>query len=526
MIRNAIVAALVFVVPMSGTAQDHSHPQSNATERLGTAHFATSCNPAVGAKFDRAITLLHSFEFGAAITGFNEVLAADSTCAMAHWGIALSRWSNPMAAGNRTASQLNQGKIAADAALRLSDRVTDRERGYIKAVGQLYADYDQVDQKTRTVAYERAMNELAATQPADTEATIFHAISLVASASPTDKTYPNQRKAGGILEALWLKQPNHPGLAHYIIHSYDYPPLAPKAAAAARRYAEIAPSAAHALHMPSHTFTRIGMWKQSVDMNRRSVDAALRTSSMAEALHALDYAEYAYLQMRNDSAARSIVGRLPSIAARFDVNAITGAAPGSAGVFALAAIPARYALERDAWKEAAALEPATSAFPWTEAMTYFARSIGASRTGDAAKAREAIDSLRSINQRLSAKGESYWAEQIAIQHLAARAWLDLAERRQDSALAQMREAATREDATEKNAVTPGPLAPARELLGDMLMELHRPAEALTEYRAALAKEPNRYRATFGAMRAAAAAGDRKAELEYRAKLKTLTARAM
>ena len=527
MTRNVIVAALVFVAPLSGAAQGHTHPQSAATERLGTAHFATSCNPAVSAKFDRAITLLHSFEFGAAITGFNDVLAADSTCAMAHWGIAMSRWSNPMATGSRSASQLKQGKIAADAALRLSDRVTERERGYIRAVGQLYSDHESASQQARTAAYERAMGELAASQPADTEATILHAISLVASASPTDKTYANQRKAGGILEALWIQQPNHPGLAHYIIHSYDYPALAPQASAAARRYAEIAPSAAHALHMPSHTFTRIGLWKQSVETNRRSVEAALRTSSMAEALHASDYAAYAYLQMRNDSAARRILNQLPSIAARFDVNAITGAAPGFAGVFALAAIPARYALERDAWKEAAALKPSPSDFPYTDAMTYFARSIGASRTGDAAKAREAIDSLKSINQRLTAaKEEPYWAEQVAIQHLAASAWLDLAEGRQDSALAHMREAANREDAIEKSAVSPGPLAPAREMLGDMLMELKRPGEALTEYRATLAKEPNRYRATSGAMRAAAASGDRKAESEYRAKLKTLTARAM
>ena len=525
MTRNVIVAALVFVAPLSTTAQVHTHPQANASERLGTAHFATSCSPAVSVKFDRAITLLHSFEFGAAISGFNEVLAADSTCAMAHWGIAMSRWSNPMAAGNRSANQLKQGKTAADAALRLSDRVTEREREYIAAVGRLYADYDRVDQKTRTAAYERAMSELATRQAADTEATIFHAISLVAAASPTDKTYANQRKAGGMLEALWLKQPNHPGLAHYIIHSYDYPALAPQAAAAARRYAEIAPSAAHALHMPSHTFTRVGLWKQSVDMNRRSADVAMRTGSIAEALHAADYAEYAYLQMRNDSAAKQIVDELPSMVARFDVNAITGAAPGSAGVFAIAAIPARYALEREAWKEAAALQPTASGFPWTEAMTYFARSIGASRTGDAVKAREAIDSLRSIEQRLTGT-EPYWAEQVAIQRLGAQAWLDLTERRPDSALARMREASVREDATDKNAVTPGPLAPARELLGDMLMEMNRPAEALAEYRATLAKEPNRYRATSGAMRAAAASGDRKAEADYRAKLKTLTARAM
>jgi hypothetical protein len=335
------------------------------------------------------------------------------------------------------------------------------------------------------------MNELAMRQPADTEAMIFYAISLTASAPPTDKTYANQLKAGAILEPLWAKQPNHPGLAHYIIHTYDYPALADKARAAAERYAVIAPSAAHALHMPSHTFTRVGMWQESVDANTRSIQVALSTGSIAEALHASDYAMYANLQMGKDSDAKAVLDGLPVLAARFDQNAITGAAPGSAGVFALAAIPARWVLERSAWTEAAALEPKASAYPYTEAMTYFARALGASHTGDLPKAKAAIDSLASIQQRLSAKGESYWAEQVAIQHLEAQAWLDLAEHRENDALMHMREATTREDATEKSAVTPGPLAPARELLGDMLMELHRPAEAVVEYRATLQKEPNR-----------------------------------
>jgi len=341
------------------------------------------------------------------------------------------------------------------------------------------------------------MNELAIQQPADTEAMIFYAISLTASAPPTDKTYANQLKAGAILESLWAKQPNHPGIAHYIIHTYDYPALADKARAAAERYASIAPSAAHALHMPSHTFTRVGMWQESVDANNRSMKAALSTGSIAEALHAADYAMYADLQMGKESDAKAVLDGLPALAARFDVNAITGAAPGSAGVFALAAIPARWVLERTAWAEAAALEPKASAYPYTEAMTYFARALGASHTGDLPKAKASIDSLASIQQRLSAKGESYWAEQVAIQRIASQAWLDLAEHRESDALMHMREATTREDATEKSAVTPGPLAPARELLGDMLIELNRPAEAVLEYRATLKKEPNRRHALRG-----------------------------
>jgi hypothetical protein len=487
---SAAVAVFLTLPAFAAYAQEHAHTDASA-EKLGTVHFATSCSPSVAPQFNRAVALLHSFEFGASIRAFNDVLAADSTCAMADWGIALSRWSNPMAPGNRSAAQLQQGQQAVDAAKRLSAHASERERGYIHAVSRLYDDFEHKDQRTRVVAYERAMNELAMQQPADTEAMIFYAISLTASASPTDKTYANQLKAGAILEPLWAKQPNHPGLAHYIIHTYDYPALADKARAAAQRYASIAPSAAHALHMPSHTFTRVGMWEESVDANNRSMKVALSTGSIAEALHAADYDMYAYLQLGKDSDAKAILDGLPAFAARFDPNVITGAAPGSAGVFALAAIPARWALERSAWTEAAALEPKASAYPYTEAMTYFARALGASHTGDLPKAKAAVDSLASIQQRLSAKGEGYWAEQVAIQNLAARAWLDLAEHRETDAVARMREAVAREDATEKSAVTPGPLAPAHELLGDMLMVLNRPAEANAEYRATLKKEPNR-----------------------------------
>jgi hypothetical protein len=484
----ATAALLTLGAPMAH-AQDHTHPA--APERLGTVRFETTCSPRVAPQFERAVALLHSFEFGASIRAFNDVLAADSTCAMAHWGIAISQWGNPMAAGNRSPELLQRGKQASDAAARLAARASERERGYISAVGQLFDDFERKDQRTRIAAYERAMSDLATRYPADTEAAIFHALALTATAAPTDKTYANQLKAGSILESLWTRQPDHPGLAHYIIHSYDYPALAGKAREAARRYARIAPSAAHALHMPSHTFTRVGMWEESINTNNRSMEVALSTNSIAEALHAADYAVYGYLQMGKDAEAKAILDRLPTLAAKFDPKAVTGAAPGSAGVFALAAIPARWVMERRAWTEAAALEPKASDFPYTEAMTYFARALGASRTGDLPRARAAIDSLSAIQQRLVAKNEAYWAEQVAIQHLAARAWLDLAERRETDALARMREAVAREDATEKSAVTPGPLAPARELLGDMLMELGRSAEAMTEYRASLQKEPGR-----------------------------------
>jgi hypothetical protein len=519
LIRIATTACSIVLIATNAAAQEH--PSSHSAGQLGSVHFATSCSPSVAPTFDRAVALLHSFEFGAAIRGFQDVIASDSSCAIAWWGIAVSRWTNPMTPNIRPPALLARGLEAVKAASRAS-HATDRERGYIAAVSQLYTDYQARDQRTRVVAYEKAMEGVSAKFPADTEAKIFYAISLVASAPPTDKTYANQLKAGAILEKLFAAKPDHPGLAHYIIHSYDVPALAGRAANAAERYANIAPAAAHALHMPSHTFTRVGMWNESVKTNLRSREVALRDSSIAEALHASDYAVYAYLQMRRDSAAREILRGLPSLAARFDPTIVSGAAPGSAGVFALAAIPARYAMERRAWAEAAALQPTTSAFPYTEALMHFARALGAAHTGDSVKARASIDSLEAFRARLAASGEVYWSEQVAIQRLGAMAWLDLARGKPDDALAKMREAATREDATEKSAVTPGPLAPAHELLGDMLLDLKRPADALAEYRASLTREPNRYRSLYGASRAAAAAGDRSAEAKYTRDLALLT----
>jgi hypothetical protein len=484
--------AIAFVVAAPAlAAQAPSHAHSARRDTLGAVHFANSCSPTVSAQFDRAVALLHSFEFAASSRAFNAVLEADPNCAMAHWGLAVNRWTNPMSLNIRPPAQLLQGRQAADAGARLGANATEREREYIRAVGLLYADFENKDQPTRVSDYSRAMGALAERFPTDTEAKIFYAISLVAAAAPSDKSYANQLRAGEILETLWTAQPDHPGIAHYIIHTYDYPPLAEKARAAASRYAGIAPSAAHALHMPSHTFTRVGMWEESIETNLRSRDAALATGALAEALHAYDYAMYANLQMGNEAEAKAILDALPSLAARFDPTAVTGAAPGSAGLFALAAIPARWVLERRAWAEAAALVPRATAFPYTEAMTYFARSLGASQTGALAAAKSDIDSLASIHRQLAAKGEAYWAEQVAIQHLAAQAWLDLAEKRTDAALSGMREAVRREGATEKSAVTPGPLAPARELLGDMLLALGRTDEARAEYRATLRTEPGR-----------------------------------
>jgi len=496
-------------------AQEHEHPQ--AAEKLGVVAFSTSCSAEAQPQFNRAVALLHSFEFQRAIDGFNATLTADPSCAIAEWGIALSRWSNPFAIGIRQPGPLQQGRDAVGRAERIGAR-TDRERAYVDAVSRLYADFETTDQAVRVVAYRDAMAKVAAAYPSDTEATIFYALSLASAASPNDKTFADQIKAGAMLEELIAGQPDHPGLAHYIIHAYDAPPLADRALAAARRYAKIAPSAPHALHMPSHTFTRLGYWQESIDTNVASGAVARRENSVAEELHAMDYQMYAYLQTAQDRSARRLLDALPEVAARFDPDAVGSAAPGSAGVFALAAIPARYALERGAWAEAATLTPHPSKFPYTEALTYVARAVGAAHGGDTATIRSAIDALQRIRDRLVQTQERYWAEQAEIQIQTASAWLAFAERREGDALAGMRAAADLEDRTEKAAVTPGPLVPARELLGEMLLALKQPAEARKAFEATLKREPNRFRAVYGAGRAASLSGDPVAARRYYAQL--------
>ena len=500
---SALVIALMAATAPTVQQVQHQH---QAGEKLGTVHFETSCSAAAQNQFDRALAFLHSFEFGPAIQGFTTAAKADPGCGIAYWGVAVARWINPFAATIREPAQLQLGLDALNQA-EIAGARTERERAYLAAVSKLYAEAGTLDQRSRVVAYEKAMAELVATYPADDEAAIFWALSLAASALPTDKTYANQLKAGEILEKLHTRLPNHPGISHYIIHSYDVPALAGHALDAARRYATIAPSAPHALHMPSHTFTRVGAWQDSIDTNIASAEAAKRIGGAAEELHAMDYMAYAYLQTGQDKAARAILGRLPEVASRFDVNAVVGAAPGSAGVFALAAMPARWALEHRDWKAAIALQPQSTQFPYTEAMTHFARALGAARTGALPGARASIAALEKIRDGLVAARETYWAEQVGIQREAAAAYLALAEGKRDEALATMRTAVTREDATEKNAVTPGPLAPARELLAEMLLELKQPAAALEEFRATLKKEPNRFRAVYGAARAASLAGD-------------------
>ena len=484
---------------------------------LGKVHFDTSCSKDVAADFDRGVALLHSFWFSAAIETFDKVAAKDPSCAMAHWGTAMSWWGNPFG-GFRSPKAIALGQSAVDKA-RAAAAGTPREREYIEAVALLYKDAGTVDSYTRTVAYEKAMEKMAATYTEDPEARIFYALALDQTALLTDRTYANLLKAGAILERELPGQPEHPGIAHYIIHSYDVPALAPKALDAARRYSKIAPDAPHALHMPSHTFTRLGYWDESIQTNLASAAAARKDNAASEELHALDYQVYAYLQTAQDTAARKVVDAAPAIGARIQADSAGNAAPAPAGFYALAAIPARQALERNAWKEAAALSARESAFPWADAITYYARALGSARSGDPKAAAADIEKLASLASALQGrKDDADWATQVDIQRRVATAWMNFAEGRKEDAVAQLREAATREDAIEKSAVTPGPIKPARELLGEMLLEVGRPAEALTAFEETMTREPNRYRSIEGAARAAQASGDPAKARGYYAKL--------
>jgi len=510
--RGKLIAAILLtVVASSSRAQEHQHGNG---EKLGTVHFATSCNEVAQKEFNRAVALLHSFQFSRAIEGFTAVLGEDATCGIAYWGIALSDWSNPFAPGMKDKSQLQLGRESAEHGKTVGAK-TEREREYLAAVGKLYSDYEATPQRARLIAYRDAMGEVATKYSEDHEAQIFYALAIAASEDPADKTYAGRLKAGAILEKLFEEEPTHPGLAHYIIHAYDVPALAGRALVAARRYSEIAPDAPHALHMPSHTFTRTGYWQESIDSNVAAAAAARHEGQTVEELHATDYEIYAYLQTGQDLAAGRIVDSLPEIVSRFEPKAVmSGAGSPSTGYFALAAIPARYALERRDWKQAEQLTVRETPFPHTEAMTWFARGLGAARLGQATAANESAAALRQIREHLVKAGENYWGLQVEIQELGVRAWAALVEGKKEEALRQMKSAAELEDGTEKSAVTPGPLAPARELLGEMLLELNEPAQALEQFEATLSKEPGRFRALYGAARAAQLSGNREASQRY------------
>jgi hypothetical protein len=481
-------------------------------QQLGTVHFPTSCNETAQRRFDRAMRYQHSFWYKASRDIFEETLKADPECGIAYWGIALSLWNNPHFAP--PAPNLAPALAAIEKAKAVGAK-SERERDYINALAALYTDYDKVEYKTRLQGYLKAMEALAAKYPDDDEAQIYYAITLNVSASPGDKTYAQQLKGAAILEPIFKRQPHHPGVAHYLIHLYDYPPIAEKGIDAAQRYSAIAPAAPHAQHMPSHIFTRVGYWKESIAANLASIKAAKADKEAVDQLHGMDYLVYAYLQLGRDGEARGVVNEMMQSA-----NTSPDVYGGS---FALAAAPARYAIERGDWQGSAALEVRPTKFPATMAITHFARAFGAARSGNPEAAKADIAKLVELRDKLREAKDAYWSDQVEIQRQIATAWLLNAEGKHDEALAAMRAAADAEDKTEKSPVTPGPLAPARELYGDMLLERGNAKEALAAYQATMAKEPNRFNGFVGAAKAAVALGDKAtAKVDYE-KLIALTA---
>ncbi len=510
-LRSLALAALVLVT--AGAAAG----QQSAGEKLGTVNFPVSCSPAAQAEFIRAVAALHSFWFDTSRKAFEAVTAADSGCSMAGWGVAMTLLGNPLASPP-SPKALQDGWVAVEKGRAMGPR-TQRERDYIEAIAAFYRDADTVDHRTRALAYEKAMDQVAARYPDDREAAIFYALALNVTLVATDKTYANQLKAAAILEKVFAEQPNHPGVAHYLIHSYDFPPLAHKGLNAARRYAAIAPSAPHALHMPSHIFTRLGYWGESVDSNRASAAVAKDHGNW---LHAMDYMTYGYLQMAQDGEAKSALDAVQALG--LPNNEYIGSA------YAFAAVPARYALERRRWSEAAALSLHPREFPWSrwpmaEAVNAYARGLGAARSGDATGARREADRLSALRDVLATAKQSYWAEQTEIQRQAVLAWATRVEGKHEEALNLMLKAVELEGKTEKHPVTPGPIVPPRELLGDMLLEMNQPAQALQAFEASARVEPNRFHGSAGAARAAELAGDRERAREHYAKLLTIAAKA-
>jgi Tetratricopeptide repeat len=500
--RSAMRTTLAIAVTLSAGIS-LAQPTHASDEKLGAVNFETSCKPEAQKLFNQGMLYQHSFWYRASQNVFEDVLKADPQCGIAYWGIALSMLWNPHVP--TPAKNLADGAamIAKGKSLGAG---TQRERDYLLALGVMYADFDKVDHRTRIVAYANAMEQLAQRYPNDDEAQIHFALALNTSASAADKTYANQIKGAAILEPIAKRQPQHPGVAHYLIHLYDYPSIAEKGLDAARRYARIAPAAAHAQHMPSHIFTRVGYWDESISSNIAAARAAKAAKDYHDQLHSMDYQVYANLQLGQDTKAKALIDEMTGIAGFTETYLV--------GPYALAASPARYALERGDWKAAAELQVRPSPLAHVQAITHFARALGAARSGNPEAAKADIARLGELRDRLRDAKDAYWSEQVDIQSQVASAVVLFAEGKRDDALKAMSAAADAEDATEKHPVTPGVPKPARELYGVLLLERGMAREALAAFEATLKKEPNRLGAYVGAARAAEKAGDTTKAQEY------------
>ncbi len=501
----------------------HAYTGSISTEGLGKVDFSPSCNQEAKGKFSRGLALLHHMMYEQAEKEFVSASEADPNCALAYWGIAMTIF-HPLWPGQPSAEDLNKGLAAVEKAKALKPKA-EREQAYIGAVEAFYKDSDKLDYKTRLMAFEAGMKMVYESYPDDIDAAALYALSHLATASKTDKTFSHQKKAGEILAVVYKKEPSHPGAIYYTIHAYDVPPLASRGVEAARGYDKIAPEVPHALHMPSHIFVRLGYWPETASWNLRSADAALKQpingSISLHYLHAMDYVMYSYMQEGMDKLAEELVAEVLA-KENYQINFISA--------YALAAIPAPYPLEQGGWKDASTLEVRVPGLlPWeqypaAEAIIYFARGIGAARNGDPASSQKALNSLEQLKQAALNSKDDYWATQVEIQRLSVAAWASYARGNKDEAFKLMQSAADLEDSTDKHPVTPGAVLPARELLGDMYMELGKPNEALAAFEATLKLSPNRFRSTYGAARAAKLSGNNQKAGLYYAKLLALNGR--
>ena len=524
-LKNLIlISTLLLTGLLTTTAQETHKHKHEMGEQVGQVNFKVSCSPKVQSQFNRAVAWLHSFEYEEAEKEFELIALADPQCGMAYWGVAMSNyhplWTPP------TPDELKKGVTAVEKA-NAAGAKTERERAFIASITLFFKDADKVDHSTRATAYYESMKKLYERDPSDDETAVFYSLSLISvGMMANDKTYAKEKEAAQILNRVLKREPQHPGVTHYLIHSYDYPALAELALPAARSYAKIAPASAHAQHMPSHIFTRLGLWQEAIKSNldaRASAKAFAARHKMPgawdEQLHAMDYLAYAYLQGAQDKEAWGVFQEL---------NKIRRVDPPSFKVaYAFAAIPARYALERRQWAEAAklSLQPGTVTnlswdnFRWAEAYLHLARAVGAARTGDKTLARAEVDELKAIHQQLGEIKSGYdWARQVEIQSKIAEAWLSFAQGNSEAALSEMKDAADADDATEKHPVTPGSILPAREQLGELLLELKKPVEALHEFEVSLRVAPNRFNGLYGAARAARLASDEKTARLYFSKL--------
>lgn len=508
LLATLLAAAFLLFSVSVGAQNEHHHALTE--QEIGSVHFSTSCGAEGEQSFNHAVALLHSFQYEQSREAFTQIAAKNPQCAMAQWGVAMSHyhglWSNGDMAAGRAALLSAQQVAAANPA------TTPREKSYIDALAQVYAE-DSRSKSARDQEYEKKMGELQAANPNDSEAAIFHALSLAVTAPKTDKTFANQKKCGEILQPIFKQQPHHPGVAHYIIHCYDNPVLAEQGLEAARLYATIAPASAHANHMPSHIFTRVGAWQDSIASNLKSAALAAdaeKTSKNGEArdqrLHALDYLEYAYLQSGQVAKAKSILDEIASL-------------PPVAGVshtndYAVAAIPARYAVELQNWEQASSLKARSEGVPWAAAITWEAIGEGSARAGHPERAAEAEKMLASLRDATAKQGDPYWANQVEVQRREVAAWIAQKSDKPGEAVARMKSAAELEESMDKNAVTPGPVTPAREMLAQLLFLNWRPQESAEEYEKVLKVAPNRFNAVYGMAMAAEAAGNVQVANDY------------